>query len=288
MDEVSANKRPETQVRELARKIRQRIQSEQLVDGQLFMTEAQLAAEYGASRTVLREAVSRLQALGILEGKKRKGLIVRRPDPVTLFQHSLPSLETSPEDWRDLAHLRYALEVGAIELAVRRATEEQLARLTEIEHELEQAVLQDPTSDAAVDLDVKFHSYILEMTGSPMIAGMQRVLVQFFRESPRSQPSSSAAQRICWEHRELLEAIRERDVERARAMIRVQIRPMLDGAEGLSDGGGDGDAGLGLDDGRRNETAARSDSGCGPTSDLADDGPHAAGASDRRWPGSPR
>ena len=56
----SLNSRTATQVRVLARKIRQRIQTEQLADGSFFMTEAQLAAEYGTSRTVTREAVSRL------------------------------------------------------------------------------------------------------------------------------------------------------------------------------------------------------------------------------------
>lgn len=225
------NSRPATQVRELARKIRQRIQSEQLTDGSFFMTEAQLATEYGASRTVTREAVSRLHALGILEGRKRKGLIVRRPDPVRLFQNSLPSLMTSPDDWRDLAQLRYALEVGAIELAIRAATDEQIERLGQIERELEQAVLEDLASPRTVELDVKFHSLILEMTGSRLITGMQQVLVQFFQMIPRSKPSSASAERICWEHRELLDAIRDRDVERARAMIRVQIRSTLDAAD---------------------------------------------------------
>lgn len=219
---------PVTQVRDLARKIRQRIQSEQLADGAFFMTEAQLAAEYGASRTVTREAVSRLQALGILEGRKRKGLIVRRPDPLRLFKNSLPSLMTSPEDWRDLAQLRYALEVGAIELAIRFATDEQIEELSRIERQLEQAVLENVVSARTVDLDVKFHSQILEMTGSRMIAGMQQVLVQFFQMMPRSKPTLATSERICWEHRELLDAIRDRDVERARAMIRLQIRSTLD------------------------------------------------------------
>src|SRR5512146_1412235 len=111
--------RPATQAHELAKKIRQRIQGEQLADGSFFMTEAQLAAEYHVSRTVAREAVSRLQALGILEGRKRKGLLVRRPDPLRLLSTSLPSLVASPDDWRELAQLRYVLEVGAIELAIR-------------------------------------------------------------------------------------------------------------------------------------------------------------------------
>ena len=230
MDAVVSSSRPAIQVRELARKIRHRIQAERLTDGSFFMTEAQLAAEYGASRTVTREAVSRLQALGLLEGRKRKGLIVRCPDPLRLFQNSLPSLMTSPDDWRDLAQLRYALEVGAIELAIRAATNEQIDRLGQIEQELEQAVLQDQSSARSIELDVKFHSLILEMTGSRLIAGMQQVLVQFFQTVPQSKPTLASAERICWEHRELLDAIRDRDVERARAMIRVQIRQTLDAA----------------------------------------------------------
>lgn len=219
---------PATQVGELAQKIRERIQKERLPDGALFMTESQLAAEYGTSRTVTREAVSRLQALGILEGRKRKGLIVRHPDPLRLFQNSLPSLVSSPDDWRDLAQLRYALEVGAIELAVRTATDEQIQRLGDIAQELEKAVKKNARSARAVRLDLSFHSLILEMTGSRLIAGMQQVLVEFFRTTPRTKPSSDSVHRICWEHRELFEAIRDRDVERARAMIRVQIRKTLD------------------------------------------------------------
>lgn len=223
MDALAVTSPPATQVRQLAATIRERIQLERRVDGEFFMTEAQLAAEYG----VTREAVSRLQAIGILEGRKRKGLIVRRPDPLRLFQNSLPSLITTPDDWRDLAQLRYALEVGAIELAIRAATPPQIERLVEIERELEHAVRQDPTAASTVELDLKFHSYILEMTGSRMIAGMQLLLAEFFQIMPRLATSLASADRICWEHRELVDAIRERDVERARAMIRVQIRSTL-------------------------------------------------------------
>src|SRR5690606_18068756 len=117
MDRSATSTRQTSQAQELARTIRKRIQRDQLPDGSFFMTESQLAAEYGASRTVIREAVSRLQALGILEGRKRKGLLVRRPDPLRLFSSGLPSLVDSPDDWLELAQLRYVLEVGAIELA---------------------------------------------------------------------------------------------------------------------------------------------------------------------------
>jgi DNA-binding FadR family transcriptional regulator len=220
--------RSKTQAHELARTIRQRIQEERLSDGSLFMTEAQLAAEYGASRTVVREAVSRLQALGILEGRKRKGLLVRRPDPLRLLSNSLPSLAASPRDWRDLALLRYALEVGAIELAVRAATDDQVEYLGDVSRQLEQSVREDAESERSVALDLEFHAQILQMTGSKMIAGMQQVLVQFFQIAPHSEKSPASAERIIWEHRELFHAIRDRDVERARAMIRMQFRSTLE------------------------------------------------------------
>ena len=227
MDRAADHPRPATQAHELAKTIRQRIQREQLPDGTFFMTESQLAAEYGVSRTVTREAVSRLQALGMLEGRKRKGLLVRRPDPVRLFSNSLPSLATSPDDWQELAQLRYALEVGAIELAIRAATDEQIAQLEQIMRAMETALLVDTQSSRSVGLDLEFHAQILQMTGSRLIAGMQQVLVQFFQIAPHCEKSAESAERIIWEHRELLSAIRDRDVERARAMIRLQFRATL-------------------------------------------------------------
>ena len=85
----------ESRTARLAGELRRRIAAEELADGDLFMTEAQLAKEYGVSRNIAREAVSQLRGLGILEGRKSKGLLVRRPNPVRLLSHSLPSMAQS-------------------------------------------------------------------------------------------------------------------------------------------------------------------------------------------------
>ncbi len=215
---------------DLAERLRQRIQAESLADGELFMTEAQLAEEYQVSRTVAREAVCRLRALGILEGRQRKGLVVRRPDPLRLLASSLPSLIDSDSDFLELQKLRYVLEVGAIELAVRNATDEQIEQLEEIAHKMEQAVRGNVLSDRAIELDLSFHALVLQMTGSVLIAGMQQVLVEYFKSAAQhGTTSTGAADRIVWEHRELLAAIRARDPEHARAMIRLQFRDLLAG-----------------------------------------------------------
>src|SRR4051794_35548455 len=83
---------------ELADQIRRRLISDEFAEGDFFMTELQLSQEFGASRSTTREAVIRLRELGILEGRKKKGLIVRRCDPVELLSRSLPAMAKSEQD----------------------------------------------------------------------------------------------------------------------------------------------------------------------------------------------
>jgi DNA-binding FadR family transcriptional regulator len=180
---------------------------------------------------VAREAVSRLSALGIVEGRQRKGLVIRRPDPLRLFSESLPSL-SSTDDLRELGQLRYVLEVGAVELSVRNATDEQISRMGELVEAMTTALHGKATSKRFVALDLQFHALLLEMSGSTLVAGMQQVLVRFFAAVPYVDPDESSTDRILWEHRELYAAVRDRDVERARSMIRSQLRRRLpEGAE---------------------------------------------------------
>lgn len=207
----------------LADKIRQRIVKEQLPVGHVFMTEGQLAEEYQVSRTIVREAVSRLRALGILDGKQRKGLVVKRPDLIQLLSDSIPLLAGSENEQRELKMLRYVLEVGAIELAVKNATPEQMDRLDAIVVEMEQFV-EGEDWEKGVALDLAFHLLVLEMTNSIYVAGMQQILAQYFQtisEIDRSEPGQKT--RIIWEHSELAAAIRNRDLEHARVMIRMQF-----------------------------------------------------------------
>ncbi|MFV2070041.1 MAG: FadR/GntR family transcriptional regulator [Pirellulales bacterium] len=215
----------ETQSVDLAARLRERIQSSRLADGELFMTEAELAEEYGVSRTVAREAVGRLAAIGLLEGRKRKGLVVRRPDPLRLLELGLPSLFDSPQDISELAMLRYVLEMGAVEPAVRNGTDDQVRLLSELADEMEEAI-HNGTSERVAEIDIAFHSVLLEMTGSTLVAGMQRVLVRFF-SSREAVPNEATDKRVIWEHQELAAAIRDRDANQARAMLHLQAREWL-------------------------------------------------------------
>jgi DNA-binding GntR family transcriptional regulator len=60
---------------------------------------------------------------------------------------------------------------------------------------------------------------------------MQQVLVRYFAAAPHGQVDHDTANRITWEHRELYRAVQDRDVERARSMIRVHFRSLVRAAD---------------------------------------------------------
>jgi DNA-binding FadR family transcriptional regulator len=64
------------------------------------------------------------------------------------------------------------------------------------------------------------------MTGSPLIAGMHQVLAEFFATSTKGDASRSGGSDdgVVWQHHELVAAIRDRDIDRARSMIRLHFR----------------------------------------------------------------
>jgi len=211
---------------DLVEKIRSRIMKSNLEKGVVFMTVDQIASEYGVSRTIAREAASQLQALGLLKGRKRVGLVMHRPDAQDLIKDWLPlySRSLGGESIQALAQLRYALELGAIGFAVTNATLEQAERLREIARHFEEVTAGFGQTEEADRAEYAFHRLILEMTGNPLIAGMHSVLADYFGAAVGKNPHwRNVASDAVWEHKAIASAIAGRDVELARNLLRHHL-----------------------------------------------------------------
>ena len=198
--------------------------------GEPFAVEADLEKKLNVSRVVLREAVSRLRALGILQSRQGVGLIVSKPDPVMLFEQAIAGYALDSVDIAQLAELRYCIEIGAVELAVTRAVEGQLARLTELAEELAECHAGRSSGRVINDVELDFHSTMLQATHSPMVMRMHRVLAVFFVRSVKETdlyPVDETTERSAWEHRVIAEAFRQRSVERARALLAGHLSALL-------------------------------------------------------------
>src|SRR5436190_19683050 len=91
--------------------LREYLQKKSFKPGDALPSEQQLADSLGVSRNVVREALSRLRMLGIVETKKKRGMLLSSPDILGSFERVLDPLIMDTGTLQDLFELRLTLEV---------------------------------------------------------------------------------------------------------------------------------------------------------------------------------
>lgn len=214
---------------EVVAKIQNLIVARNLASEDVFCRESDLESELGVSRTIIREAVSRLRALGILESRQRVGLVVKKPDPVALFGEGMVGELFDEIDLEKLSELRYTLEVGAIDLVVKRATEQQLDKLLSIAEKFAQSLDGEKCDSLSDEIELDFHKSILEASGSPMLMRMHFIITAYFRNytCESKQLKKENKEKYIWEHRMIAEALKERNGERARCILTQHLKFLI-------------------------------------------------------------
>jgi GntR family transcriptional repressor for pyruvate dehydrogenase complex len=183
--------------------------------GQRLPTERQLMQSLAVGRSTVREAIRKLQALGIVESRTGSGTYLLRP--VSAGAIHLPlMIDTTVLRDRLLQTLdvRRGLEVEASSLAARRATPADLQILSQKLDEMERVHVEKGTAGRE---DLAFHLAIYDATHNPLfrqILEQMREAFESFFEKPFDRPDF--ARRSFPFHRELFDAIRCRDQQRAR------------------------------------------------------------------------
>jgi DNA-binding GntR family transcriptional regulator len=177
-----------------------------------FLVESDLAGALGVSRTPVREAIRRLAAEGLVLAEGRRRAQVRDFDATEV---------------EELFEIRARLESYAAERAATRLTATQLARLRELDAQMQALVqITDPSGIARfADLNDAFHQLILEAAAARHLEAalrpvlqIQLLLLQRYRETIAEHLERSA-----WHHRELIRAFELRDPALAAAQMRLHM-----------------------------------------------------------------
>jgi GntR family transcriptional regulator, transcriptional repressor for pyruvate dehydrogenase complex len=186
--------------------------------GAKLPSERELGEQFGVSRTVIREAVRHLAAKGILEVRSGSGATVARidgssvSDALSLFlgRKGLP-------DPQKIHEVRETLEMETVQLAARRATDEDLAEIRRMHERLRQ-VADDP--EAASLADVAFHRAIAKATENELFVVLVDSIGDVMMDIRRATVWRPGRVQIgIAHHQRILEALERRDVEgAARAM----------------------------------------------------------------------
>ncbi len=158
--------------------------------------ESEFAEILGVSRGVLRESLSELRALGIIETKRKKGTSVVSPNVFGVFKPLIGTGLLDKKALTDLYQLRLMLEIGAADFIFMGKNDKFMAELDEIvgqEAELDQQMnlAKDDASKLAIadklrDVDIQFHAKLFEITGNQDLMDFQFIVRHLFSlYSPR-------------------------------------------------------------------------------------------------------
>jgi len=219
---IRALGRPPNLPSQVARMISDEILAGRFQVGDRLPTERELAETFGVSRNVVREAIARLRFEGAVEPRQGSGVFV-------LGNQANSALRLDVEILRDrsffanLFELRSILEVEAAGLAAARRGRK---HLTAIGAAL-QRVYNSQGTPQAVDADLEFHRAIARASDNAYVA----IFVNFISEHVRAsiakaneRVDAGTRERINQEeHGAIYEAIRAKDIERARESMRRHI-----------------------------------------------------------------
>lgn len=193
------------------------IREGQLKPGQRLPTEAALVERFGVSRTVVREALSRLKTLGLLESRQGSGAYIRVPD-AREAERLVLTPDGSVAAVLQMVEVRRALEAEAAALAAARRTPKSVKQIKAAMLAIDQAVA---AGGDGVKEDVAFHAAIAQATGNPFLLATLAYLNQFLIDATRVTRANEArrtdlADDVRDEHAALVAAIEAGNVAAAR------------------------------------------------------------------------
>ena len=202
--------------------IRQLIRRGDLKPGDKLMSERELSELLGVSRTSVREALSALDFLGILESRQGEGTFIANVSEQSLIEPLALIMAMDREAGLELLEVRKMLEGEAAELAALRASEEDLHQMKDALKTMTLDLKHDNLGEAG---DAKFHYAIAEATGNKVLVKLMNTISDLLVQNMRSSrmymyTQQGNAEKLYQQHIEIFEAIQSGDPQDARgAMI---------------------------------------------------------------------
>ena len=210
----------------LVESLSDRIRDGRLAQGLKLPTEAEIMAEHGVSRTVVREALSKLQAAGQVRTRHGIGTFVVGAGETAPFRIAPDQLATLQEVIAML-ELRIGVETEAAALAAQRRSEANLSEMRQALDEFSGAVRAGRDAVAA---DFRFHLEIARATQNPHYGELMATLgapmiprARLDAPVPLTDERREYLQRVNVEHESIFDAIATQDSDAARAAMRSHL-----------------------------------------------------------------
>lgn len=204
--------------------IEARILSGDLIDGTALPPERDLMELYHVSRTVVREALTRLASRGLLITKPRHRPIVTKPGVDTAINAVggiIGPLLEQPGGIKNLFDTRVLLEVALAREAAEHANKDDIKRLKEA---LEANRLAIEDSQKFYATDIAFHAIFYAISGNPVLPAIHKAYSSWLAQQWQFMPRDSERNtRNYYSHEAIVNAVLSRDPDEAETMVRKHL-----------------------------------------------------------------
>ena len=206
-------------------RICQYIRENDLRPGDPLPKEAELAASLKVSRTIVREALSRLRLLGLIKTRKKIGMTLADPDILSGLDRVLKAATLSEDTVRELFELRLVVEIGMADLIFSRRNEYYLGLLNDI---LAREQSDPHNRKWANECDIAFHSVLYKMAGNRLLERFQGILAPYFDRMTSQLPPQPANPAGYKSHKQIVAILKSGTPEMFRSAMRGHLKQLAE------------------------------------------------------------
>lgn len=211
---------------EIAQQIKEMIVQGQLKMGDKLPSTKELSERFGVGRSTMREALSALKAMGLIEIRQGGASRVIREAPSEVALPEWTSLRMNRTTLLELMEVRQSLEVSIASIAAKKRTPQDLEQLQLIMQDMERAVADDAEGERT---DLAFHQLLVQATHNGIMEmtfeSIRNAMEMMIRDIRRAElyANQAVAVQLLKEHKVIYEAICSGDPVLASQAMRVHL-----------------------------------------------------------------
>ena len=210
--------------------LKEYIADHQFENGDKLPSEKILIDRLGVSRTVVREAISRLQQSGLIQVKSGSGMyITDKNEHLSMLFES--HMKVHGFEIKELLEVRKILELGAIRLIIENGIAIDAQRLKEIN---EIYFESNKNAKKLAEYDSTFHESIILFTNNQTLISMSKVIKEYFTKNQFNQiVNKEDIKRSYKEHNEIINALETKNLSFGHKVMNTHLTRVIDWIEEL-------------------------------------------------------
>lgn len=218
--------KPKKIYEEVADTIYEMIQGGQLKPGQKLDSVQQLAENFQVGRSAIREALTSLRAMGLVEMKQGEGTFIKEFETHQINFPLSTAILMNKTDIANLLEVRKIIELGTAAAAAKKRTNEQL---TAMERALEEMQASNGNEELGEGADLQFHLAIAEASQNKLLLSLINHVSGMMEETMKETrrvwlySKQTTIEKLSDEHFAIFNAIKEQNEEQARYFMKVHL-----------------------------------------------------------------